>query len=1692
MTTPAGIAGLDFSKKDVRNAAVADAKKVSEELSKVINDYFVDDNDVLTDPSKTKDELYTTLEKSIKVLSDTENEKPSILSAITGISNADTSTFGFTKSKSKKEELFNEINRYYANINNNIPILTGKIILLIQNTKNAFLNELVAKKTEVDREKVIIDRKKVALESAIQNLSESIVIADSDRIRSAIKDNIINGITDTTLDIKLSGFRTISDNEIQFLTDLRARVADGNTIDNTIVIGNVDVILSNIRELNGSISVLETSNTDLKVFIKLFNDSEPFNEKKENIIKQRDIVVKKANKVNEKITERNRAGATDIQKTTALNEAKAASREALDAKTTALRYYNSINTNTIPDDNPLKPIAEAIKSKAEILKNKTVALADASKTFLDSLDLSIDIRKKNFKLITKISGLNKDTSTDENCENILNNTDTDNKGLTQLTEDLETKIPTIRTIPNDIKYNAAPTPDQTLFNNAVDAQNVLINNTIKSLEKFKYIIVLEKIYVKAFKEFIIIRDKKNDAESLRFDNLPIINTNFNESSGLLDNAKYADTDLGVIRDQRDGIINSKTEFLTQITRKKEAMETLYTTGLSSIASTNEKQNELIKKEVEKLINVIRSLKDERFKYFYKGNLRDSINKLNTLKSISRVEENKNTISKIIAIIEAIDSLNNNKNSYENVINLLKKLIDVGQFIKTTVPLSDFNKNLSITVANISSEYTEKILKDVNYTLEESFKIITKTLIELSENPENTDDVGKRVLSIIINYLEKVSYISITENLLSGVSIKTDLDTIVDETWTTTRPLTDFIYIKNILVLISNIVEARAIVPPDYNKYAKVIDDANGVTGVNGNLKDILINVSLEASYNELNTVVYKLKSKKILSIDELTQINTLKDIVNKIVNEKSSNTEFNSRANKLIVNALNLISTKEQTKYEEDQNIRSKDEKKKAKLLLKTKEFEKLEKNINDVFEKLKEKTSDLDRKLDLPNPNVEIVQEIFELKNEVEKLVKYLKNLKEKTLKIIGETRAFMSSAPDGDEKNNLETIVDRVYDLLNANTADTDLSNVLVATETKLKTAEESGITSTTLLKDAFKSSEAESSKTLSNFYKLLIPGFLILLILAVLGLIGYILWIYTDLGSKSLAISIPIAGLLILIFVYLFKNPIKVLNILFIILFLLSITLIVLASTLVKDENKRSNYQALLGETQSTNSNTIKWLAIVLGSLSGVGVIVLSIIARRVVGKFLSGVYNARESLKSLKVLFWFLVIACIVLIAVPASLINKSDVVLCSILIVIGAVVLIVTLVVGLKTYTFKEDSKFTYSMLGLALALLIGGPCVLIGLAAANKLSSDEGISLLLVAVFSIFLFLIIVSIGFIIDSPSRYFTIGIYLVIFIGLIITIGFVASANGSIIKTVSLIGLSIITLVVFIMGFLAVFNKVDKSNPFYNFTRNPFGLNPTIQLDKIREWGFTSSTGAIIVIALISAVVLMFVSGVHYIDVYENASAETQMNTFGKSFALIWGIFNFLIGSWITIQTIYFVKVMFDMIKEEKQKKCIETINKDGFDETTGLPAGKFKDILEKEYNLAYFKDTKDSELKVMAEYGIIDPNGVYIPKQFLNKDTKQIDLTEPGKQIAFDAYMDRYRKLYNKGQIVTYPDEFIPQIIEDTKRSLKQSKAPYDIKQELIEKLKNVKKESETNIYSPEMLKDLKIYIEETKSIKKSYR
>jgi hypothetical protein len=119
-------------------------------------------------------------------------------------------------------------------------------------------------------------------------------------------------------------------------------------------------------------------------------------------------------------------------------------------------------------------------------------------------------------------------------------------------------------------------------------------------------------------------------------------------------------------------------------------------------------------------------------------------------------------------------------------------------------------------------------------------------------------------------------------------------------------------------------------------------------------------------------------------------------------------------------------------------------------------------------------------------------------------------------------------------------------------------------------------------------------------------------------------------------------------------------------------------------------------------------------------------------------------------------------------------------------------------------------------------------------------------------------------------------------------------------------------------------------------------------------------------------------------------------------------------------------------------------------------------------------------KEKEIKTITDYGIIDDNGVYIPKEFLT-DTGTLK-NDPASTIAFDAYMTRYKKKYKNGKFVVYKDGFIKTLLENTKRNLKESKTPYEIKDELLSELKKASKYIDTTRFDTDKIKELKEVID----------
>jgi hypothetical protein len=418
-------------------------------------------------------------------------------------------------------------------------------------------------------------------------------------------------------------------------------------------------------------------------------------------------------------------------------------------------------------------------------------------------------------------------------------------------------------------------------------------------------------------------------------------------------------------------------------------------------------------------------------------------------------------------------------------------------------------------------------------------------------------------------------------------------------------------------------------------------------------------------------------------------------------------------------------------------------------------------------------------------------------------------------------------------------------------------------------------------------------------------------------------------------------------------------------------------------------------------------------------------------------------------------------CIAGIVAPAIVIDNASKIAP---IVISAVILFFVLLYII----YKSPSYVRWSLIPLFyFGALLGG---MIGIGVSDI---DEGTQIAVIIFLSLLFFLsFVIGISYSGPKGEKYVSGTIYLILLAALVASIVIISTDTIDVgtVKVLTLICLGTILLFAIVLGFFALKTKTLGK---FNF----LGLNPKIQIEKIKSWGFTKSGILAMLVILIVAVVLLYIGGAQFINVYKNTTSKSD---FDKNFALIWAILNFIIAAWITIQTIYFLIALGMMYWEENKKQCIEAVKED-IDETTGLPRkpgkyitqdengniitkesyGKLETVLE-EFELAYSSadPTKVGYVDTINRPGKIDSNGIFIPAEFLDDNHDNVK-DSPEVRLALEAYLANHRRKVAAGEPVIIPNSTdVRGLINYALNELKENNAPNDIIELLRERFEEI--------------------------------
>jgi hypothetical protein len=317
----------------------------------------------------------------------------------------------------------------------------------------------------------------------------------------------------------------------------------------------------------------------------------------------------------------------------------------------------------------------------------------------------------------------------------------------------------------------------------------------------------------------------------------------------------------------------------------------------------------------------------------------------------------------------------------------------------------------------------------------------------------------------------------------------------------------------------------------------------------------------------------------------------------------------------------------------------------------------------------------------------------------------------------------------------------------------------------------------------------------------------------------------------------------------------------------------------------------------------------------------------------------------------------------------------------------------------------------------------------------------------------VFLISIVIGISYSGPNGEKFFSGIMYLILLITLIVSIVIIWTDvvdTGSV-KVLTLICLSIILFLTLILGFISYKNKTFGK---FNF----LGLNPKIQIDRIKSWGISKAGAFSMFLILVVTVVMLYIGGAQFIDVYKNTTSKSD---FDKNFALIWAILNFVVAAWITIQTLYFIVAIGMMYYESYKQDCYDLVKKNTATSEDGLPTGKLKELLD-EYNLAYSSTdpTKSGYVDVITQPGAINENGIFIPGEFLEEDKITIK-DDIAVRLALGAYLENHSKGIKTTGTVNIPSsQDINALIDFTTTQLRRGGVPNDIVIDLRTRLEEV--------------------------------
>jgi hypothetical protein len=149
------------------------------------------------------------------------------------------------------------------------------------------------------------------------------------------------------------------------------------------------------------------------------------------------------------------------------------------------------------------------------------------------------------------------------------------------------------------------------------------------------------------------------------------------------------------------------------------------------------------------------------------------------------------------------------------------------------------------------------------------------------------------------------------------------------------------------------------------------------------------------------------------------------------------------------------------------------------------------------------------------------------------------------------------------------------------------------------------------------------------------------------------------------------------------------------------------------------------------------------------------------------------------------------------------------------------------------------------------------------------------------------------------------------------------------------------------------------------------------------------------------------------------------DDESSPFSKGTALALGIVNFALGSWLTIQGIYFLIVIAKLYNQQLVEKCVENVKKDIVSDNEGkleVTKGSKLDQVLQEYKLAYTTVSYDKmgqrKSDIYGEFnpGVLNEDGIFVPPEYIDRDEdgNPVITKDPETKKKYDKYVQLYSR------------------------------------------------------------------------------